>query len=64
MSKAIPEIQAVFFDFDHTLYSHKTKTIPQSAKDAIKNLQEKESVAYWPRDAICWSWSIFPKSSP
>ena len=41
MSKAIPEIQAVFFDFDHTLYSHKAKTIPQSAKDAIKNLQEK-----------------------
>ena len=34
-------IQAVFFDFDHTLYSHKTKSIPQSARDAIKALQAK-----------------------
>ncbi|MBQ6125380.1 MAG: Cof-type HAD-IIB family hydrolase [Spirochaetales bacterium] len=38
---SLPEIQAVFFDFDHTLYSHKTKTIPQSAKDSIKILQKK-----------------------
>ena len=37
----LPEIQAVFFDFDHTLYSHRTKTIPQSAKDSIKILQKK-----------------------
>ena len=36
-----PDIKAVFFDFDHTLYSHKTKTIPQSAKDAVKILQSK-----------------------
>ena len=34
-------IQAVFFDFDHTLYSHRTKSIPQSARDAIKALQAK-----------------------
>jgi len=33
--------KAVFFDFDHTLYSHKQKDIPQSARDAIKALQSK-----------------------
>ena len=42
MTRTIPQIKAVFFDFDHTLYSHKTKTIPQSAKDAIKILQSKK----------------------
>ncbi|MBQ5365477.1 MAG: HAD hydrolase family protein, partial [Spirochaetales bacterium] len=35
------DIKAVFFDFDHTLYSHRTTTIPQSAKDSIKILQKK-----------------------
>ena len=34
-------VKAVFFDFDHTLYSHKTMSIPQSARDAIKALQSK-----------------------
>ena len=34
-------IKAVFFDFDHTLYSHGSRSIPQSAKDAIKVLQSK-----------------------
>ncbi len=34
-------VKAVFFDFDHTLYSHKSRCIPQSAKDAIKALQRK-----------------------
>jgi len=33
--------QAVFFDFDHTLFSHRTMSIPQSAKDSIKALQAK-----------------------
>ena len=33
--------KAVFFDFDHTLYSHNTKDIPQSARDAIKALQSQ-----------------------
>ena len=33
--------KAVFFDFDHTLYSHTQKDIPQSARDAIKALQSK-----------------------
>ena len=33
--------KAVFFDFDHTLYSHQTMSIPQSAKDAIRILQSK-----------------------
>ena len=35
------DIKAVNFDFDHTLYSHRTKTIPQRAKDSIKILQNK-----------------------
>lgn len=34
-------VRAVFFDFDHTLYSHTSKTIPQSARKAIKALQSK-----------------------
>lgn len=34
-------IQAVFFDFDQTLFSHKTMSIPQSAKDAIAELHKK-----------------------
>jgi len=33
--------KAVFFDFDHTLYSHQTMCVPQSAKDAIRILQGK-----------------------
>ena len=34
-------ISAVFFDFDHTLYSHGSQSVPQSARDAIKALQKK-----------------------
>lgn len=34
-------VRAVFFDFDHTLYSHTSKSIPQSAHKAIKALQSK-----------------------
>lgn len=34
-------VQAVFLDFDNTLFSHGTMSIPQSAKDAIKTLQTK-----------------------
>lgn len=34
-------VRAVFFDFDHTLYSHTQKDIPQSARDAVKDLQSK-----------------------
>lgn len=33
--------KAVFFDFDQTLFSHKTMSIPQSAKDAIVQLHKK-----------------------
>ena len=33
--------RAVFFDFDHTLFSHRTMSIPQSAKDSIKALQAR-----------------------
>jgi len=33
--------RAVFFDFDHTLFSHRTMSIPQSAKDSIRILQSK-----------------------
>ncbi len=34
-------VRAVFFDFDNTLFSHRTMSIPQSAKDAISILQSK-----------------------
>jgi len=34
-------IKAVFFDVDGTLVSHKSKSVPQSAKDAIERLREK-----------------------
>lgn len=34
-------IKAVFFDVDHTLFSHSSNEIPQSAKNAIQILQEK-----------------------
>lgn len=35
-------IKAVFFDVDGTLVSHKSKSVPQSAKEAIERLREKE----------------------
>lgn len=34
-------IKAVFFDVDGTLLSHKTKSVPESARRAIRKLQEK-----------------------
>ncbi len=34
-------VRAVFFDFDNTLFSHRTMSIPQSAREAIRLLQEK-----------------------
>lgn len=34
-------IKAVFFDVDGTLVSHKSKSVPQSAKEAIERLREK-----------------------
>ena len=34
-------VKAVFFDFDNTLFSNRTMSIPQSAKDAIRLLQAK-----------------------
>ena len=34
-------IKAAFFDVDGTLLSHKTKSVPQSARDAIAKLQDK-----------------------
>lgn len=34
-------IKAVFFDVDGTLLSHKTKSVPDSARRAINKLQEK-----------------------
>lgn len=34
-------IKAIFFDIDGTLLSHETTSIPQSARDSIKKLQEK-----------------------
>ena len=34
-------IKAVFFDVDGTLVSHKSKSVPESAKDAIERLRSK-----------------------
>lgn len=36
-----PDIKAVFFDIDGTLFSFKTKSIPQSTQNAIKVLRKK-----------------------
>lgn len=36
-----PKIKAVFFDVDGTIFSLKTKSIPESTRKAIKNLREK-----------------------
>ncbi len=36
-----PKIKAVFFDIDGTIFSLKTKSIPESTRKAIKNLREK-----------------------
>ena len=36
-----PNIKAVFFDIDGTLFSLKTKSIPESTQTAIKNLRKK-----------------------
>ncbi|MFA6377883.1 MAG: HAD hydrolase family protein, partial [Acholeplasmataceae bacterium] len=36
-----PDIKIVFTDIDMTLYSHRTKMVPQSAIEAIKKLQAK-----------------------
>jgi len=34
-------IKAVFFDVDGTLVSHKTKTVPESARKAVESLRER-----------------------
>lgn len=36
-----PKIKAVFFDIDGTLFSLKTRTIPESTRNAIKDLRKK-----------------------
>jgi len=36
-----PNVKAVFFDIDGTLFSLKTKSIPESAQKALKNLRRK-----------------------
>jgi len=36
-----PKIKAVFFDVDGTIFSLKTKSIPESTRKAINNLREK-----------------------
>lgn len=35
-------IKAIFFDIDGTIFSHTDKKIPQSTKDAIKKLRDKQ----------------------
>jgi Cof subfamily protein (haloacid dehalogenase superfamily) len=34
-------IKVVFFDIDDTLFSHKTRSVPQSTRDALRALKEK-----------------------
>lgn len=41
MDKVIDMTKIALFDFDNTLYSHKTYTIPESTKKALKELKEK-----------------------
>ena len=41
MFRGIFMIKAIFFDIDGTILSHATRSIPQSALDSIKTLQEK-----------------------
>ena len=40
-SEKSPKIKAVFFDIDGTLFSFKTKSIPESTRNAIRSLREK-----------------------
>jgi len=40
-SKINPNIKAVFFDIDGTLFSFKTKSIPESTQNAIRILRQK-----------------------
>lgn len=35
------DIRAIFFDVDGTLFSHKTKSVPQSTRDALQKLHDK-----------------------
>ena len=37
-------IQAVFFDCDGTILSHKTNSVPQSTKTAFEELKKKGSL--------------------
>lgn len=39
--KSVKDIKIVFTDIDGTLYSHKSKCVPESAIKAIKEMQEK-----------------------
>lgn len=39
--RRIPMIKAVFFDVDGTLVSHKSKSVPESAKEAVEELRKK-----------------------
>ncbi len=47
------DIEAIFFDVDGTLYSHTTGTVPESTRDALKQLHEKGT-----RLVICTGRSI------
>jgi Cof subfamily protein (haloacid dehalogenase superfamily) len=40
-SNNYPNIKAIFFDIDGTLFSFKTKSIPESTQNAIKTLRQK-----------------------
>ena len=39
-------IKAIFLDFDNTVFSHNTNTIPESTKKAIKMLNEKGVLSF------------------
>ncbi len=40
-NKAIKDIKIIFTDIDQTLFSHRTKRVPESAIKAIKEMQSK-----------------------
>lgn len=55
------DIKAVFFDFDFTLYSHKKKCIPDSAKEALKALHEKGIKIFLATGRNTVEMSLFPE---
>ena len=51
-------IKAAFFDVDGTLVSHESKSVPQSARDAVKALQEKPAKRWESISGTVVSWVV------